>query len=296
MKQHRSSDACYYLVNTLVRTQLVGLLRGMTVMVPGRDWSWIRRLIASIPEGRAASRQRKQPRLRHSLELLELGLRLTQRAETATTRKPLRRAILFRNGTMIALLALRPIRRKNAVALVIGRHITRTGDGWRLTLPAAEVKNREAYDHRVPAEVGALLDRYVAVHRPVLLAAGSGRARSESTPYLWVTQFGTRPTPAGFAQIICNETAKAFGKPVPPHFFRDSAMTSWAMDLPKQVLGGKHLLGNRSFAVVESAYNMAGSSDAAAKLQQTIAALRQDTNGRRRALRLRQIRQQKRHP
>ncbi|MFN0192001.1 MAG: hypothetical protein ACKVP5_08475 [Aestuariivirga sp.] len=279
-----------------VRTQLVGFFRGMTVMVPDRDWSWIRRLIASIPEGRAASRQRKQPRLRHSLELLELGVQLTQRAETATTLIPLRRAILFRNGTMIALLALRPIRRKNAVALVIGRHITWTAEGWRLILPAAEVKNREAYDHRVPAEVGALLDRYVAVHRPILLAAGNGRMGSGSAPYLWVTQYGTLPTPEGFAQIISNETAKAFGKPVPPHFFRDSAMTSWAMDLPKQVCGGKHLLGNRSFAVVESAYNMAGSSDAATKLQQTIAALRKDTNGRRKAPRLTQIRHQKRHP
>jgi hypothetical protein len=279
-----------------VRTQLVGLLRGMAVMVRDRDWSWIRRLIASIPDGRAASRQRKQPRLRHSLELLDLGVQLTRRAEKATMGNPLRCAILFRNGTMIALLALRPIRRKNATALVIGRQITRTAEGWRITLPAAEVKNHEAYDQWVPGEVGALLDRYVAVHRPILLAAGNGRARSESVSDLWITQFGTRPTPAGFAQIVCNETAKAFGKPVPPHFFRDCAMTSWAMDLPKQVLGSKHLLGNRSFAVVESAYNMAGSSDAAAKLQETIAALRQDTNGRHPALRLRRIRHRKRHP
>jgi len=56
--------------NATVCTQLVGLLRGMAVMVRNRDWSWIRRLIASIPDVRAASRQRKQPRLRHSLELL----------------------------------------------------------------------------------------------------------------------------------------------------------------------------------------------------------------------------------
>jgi hypothetical protein len=277
-------------LDATVRTQLVGLFRGMAVIFRDRDCSWIRRLIASIPDGRAASRQRKQPRLRHSLELLELGQQLTQQAEKATTGKPLRRAILFRNGTMIALLALRPIRRKNASALVIGRHIVRIDDRWRLTLPAAEVKNREAYDQWVPAEVGALLDRYIGIYRPVLLASGNERAQSDLTPHLWVTQFGTRPTAAGFAQIVCNETAKAFGKSVPPHFFRDSAMTSWAMDLPKQVLGSKHLLGNRSFAVVESAYNMAGSSDAAGKLQQTITALRQDTKRQRPALQLRRMR------
>jgi hypothetical protein len=143
--------------------------------------------------------------------------------------------------------------------------------------------------------VGALLDRYVAIYRPILLAAGKAQASSDSsTSRLWITQFGTPPTPEGFAQIICIETEKAFGKPVPPHFFRDSAMTSWAMDLPKQIRAGKHLLGNRSFAVVESAYNMAGSNDAAAKLQQAIKALQQDVGRRSPSPHLPQLRVQKR--
>src|SRR5262245_28845313 len=125
----------------------------MAVMYLHRDWSFVRRLLASIPEGRAESRQRKQPRLRHSLELLELGMRLAEKAAADTTGKPLRRATMFRNGTIIALLALRPIRRKNAAGLVIGRHITRSADGWRLVLAAAEVKNREPYSTQIPAEV-----------------------------------------------------------------------------------------------------------------------------------------------
>ena len=153
----------------------------------------------------------------------------------------------------------------------------RNANGWRLALAAAEVKNREPYGAEVPAEVGAILDRYVAIYRPILLAASKARPAASATSRLWITQFGTPPTPEGFAQIICIETAKAFGKPIPPHFFRDCAMTSWALDLPKHVRGGKHLLGNRSFSVVQSAYNMAGSNDAAAKLQQTITTLRQDT-------------------
>lgn len=277
-----------------VRTQLVGLVRGMAVMYPQRDWSWMRRLLASIPEGRAESRQRKQPRLRHSLELLELGLSLAQQADAAIGHKPMRRATKFRNGTIIALLALRPIRRKNAAGLIIGRHIARRADGWRLDLAAAEVKNRETYSTQIPAEVSALLDRYLAVYRPILLAAGKSQPSSSAMSRLWITQFGTPPTPEGFAQIICIETAKAFGKPVPPHFFRDSAMTSWAMDLPKQIRGGKHLLGNRSFSVVESAYNMAGSNDAAAKLQQTIKDLRQDIGRRTPQGHLRELRIQKR--
>jgi hypothetical protein len=73
---------------------------------------------------------------------------------------------------------------------------------------------------------------------------------------------------------VCARTKDAFGKSVPPHFFRDSAMTTWAIDLPKQVRGGIHVLGNRSFAVAEGAYNMARSSVAAAKLQGALASVR----------------------
>jgi hypothetical protein len=51
-------------------------------------------------------------------------------------------------------------------------------------------------------------------------------------------------------------------------------MTTWAIDLPTQVRGGIHVLGNRSFAVAEAAYNMAGSSVAAAKLQGALASVR----------------------
>ena len=260
-----------------VRSRLEGLRRGLAVMFPERDWSWIRRIIASIPDGRAASRQRKQPRIRHSHELFDLGVRLTQRAETRTDWRPTKRAVLFRDGLIIAFLALRPIRRKNVAALVIGVHVLKTAAGWRLSLPAAEVKNRQAYDANIPAEIGVLLDRYLAVHRPILLAA-RGQPRPAATPYLWISWAGQPLAPDTIAQQVCARTAKAFGKSVPPHLFRDCAMTTWALDLSKQVRAGIHVLGNRSFAVAESAYNMAGSNIAAKKLQDALATVRQASN------------------
>jgi hypothetical protein len=256
-----------------VRSRLVGLVRGMAVLFPDRDWSWIRRIIASIPDGRAASRQRKQPRIRHSLELFELGVRLTLQAEQETTRRPIDRAGLFRDGLIIALLALRPIRRKNVVALVIGVHVLRSEGGWRLFLPAEEVKNREEYDKSIPAEVGKLLDRYLQVYRPTLVAIGV-QAGEPPHSRLWLNDRGAPFRPDAFSMQVCARTKDAFGKSVPPHFFRDSAMTTWAIDLPTQVRGGIHVLGNRSFAVAEAAYNMAGSSVAAAKLQGALASVR----------------------
>jgi integrase/recombinase XerD len=256
-----------------VRSRLVGLTRGLAVLFPERDWSWIRRIITSIPDGRAASRQRKQPRIRHSLELFDLGLRLTMQAESETAQCPIKRAVMFRDGLIIAFLAVRPIRRKNAAALVIGVHVVKTGAGWRVFLPAAEVKNRVEYDADIPAEIGNLFDRYLSVYRPILLAA-HGQPIEPPIPYLWISWAGKPLSPDAIAQQVCARTTKAFGKSVPPHFFRDCAMTTWAIDLPTKVRGGVHVLGNRSFAVAEGAYNMAGSSVAAVKLQRALASVR----------------------
>lgn len=255
-----------------VRSRLVGLVRGLAVLYPHREWSWIRRIIANIPDGQAESRQRKQPRVRHSHELFELDVKLTQRAEAETARRPIDRAVLFRDGLIIALLAVRPIRRKNLAALLIGFHLTKTATGWRLFLPAAEVKNREEYDKVIPPEVGLLLDRYLAVYQPILLAAGSRHAVADA--HVWISSTGKPMAPDRIWQQVSARTRREFGRSVPPHFFRDSAMTTWALDLPKQVRGGIHVLGNRSFSVAQSAYNMAGSNIAAVKLQGVVASIR----------------------
>jgi hypothetical protein len=58
---------------TTVESLLVGLLRGMQVLWPRRDWSCIKDAIATLPDGRPDSRRRKQARVRHAAELLELG-------------------------------------------------------------------------------------------------------------------------------------------------------------------------------------------------------------------------------
>ncbi len=265
----RRSEIC----DVSVRSNLVGLVRGMAVLYPERDWSWIRRIIAAIPDGQAASRQRKQPRLRHSLELFELGISLTQQAESDLTRRPIDRAVKFRDGAIIALLALRPIRRKNLAGLLIGVHVTKTAMGWRILLPATEVKNRQEYDQDIPVDIGKLLDRYLAVYRPILLAADCQRAGTPD-PYLWISSKGMPMHPNIIWKQVCRHTAGAFGKPVPPHMFRDCAMSTWALDLPTKVRGGIHVLGNRSFAVAQSAYNMAGSNTAAVKLQEALTTLR----------------------
>ena len=51
-------------------------------------------------------------------------------------------------------------------------------------------------------------------------------------------------------------------------------MSTVAMEMPEQVRAGMHVLGNRSFAVTEAAYNMATGSHAAGKLHSVIDEIR----------------------
>jgi hypothetical protein len=62
--------------------------------------------------------------------LVEAGLTLILEAEADINGPRLRRAHLVRNGLMVALLALCPIRLKNFAALEMGRSFLRVEGGW----------------------------------------------------------------------------------------------------------------------------------------------------------------------
>ena len=84
--------------------------------------------------GKREAPRDKRSRLVGSNELYGLGLSLMAQAATKST--PRLAAMAFRDGLMIALLALRPLRRGNFINLTIGEYLVRTGAGWTIILPA----------------------------------------------------------------------------------------------------------------------------------------------------------------
>src|ERR1700720_3562291 len=70
--------------------------------------------------------------------LVEAGLTLIHEAEHSRNMTKLARACQVRNGLMVALLALCPIRRKNFAALEIGRSFVKTRGKWWIVLSASE--------------------------------------------------------------------------------------------------------------------------------------------------------------
>ena len=63
------------------------------------------------------------------------------------------RAFEYRDGLIIALLALIPMRSRTLVALRIGKQLVKTGDLWALDIPAKDTKTRRALDYPISEEL-----------------------------------------------------------------------------------------------------------------------------------------------
>jgi len=70
-------------------------------------------------------------------------------------------ALGYRDGLMIALLALIPLRRRTLAALRIGRQLVRSGDHWALDIPARDIKTKRPLEYPISAELSGRIDVYL---------------------------------------------------------------------------------------------------------------------------------------
>ena len=88
--------------------------------------------------------------------LYKLGIDLMDKASASAADfdKPSKaQAFQYRDGLIIALLALIPLRRRTLAALRIGRHLVKVGENWALDIPAEDTKTRRALDYPVSPEL-----------------------------------------------------------------------------------------------------------------------------------------------
>ena len=200
-------------------------------------------------------------------------------ADDPASGPPAERAAAYRDGLMIALLAQRPMRARNLTSILCGRHLVRRGTEWWLVFSAGEVKTGrktgQGLEFPFPADLVPGLQRYLDIHRPVLLARGERRAMSVAA--LWVSRHGSQMGTAAIRHQVCQRTTAAFGKPLSPHLFRDAVATGLAISAPAQMDLVQKLLGHATRATSERHYNLAGSLEAGRRYERTIAALRQST-------------------
>lgn len=252
-----------------VRSYVTNLLTAAEAMAPGRAFADLRNATRSL--WRWAKPADKRARLIPADELSAFGLDLMVEADRQKLgRRP---ASLHQDGLMIALLAARPLRRRNLASIELGRHLERQGEDYWLSFPAQEMKNRRALEFTLPRNLVAPLESHLGVYRPLLLKE-RGRWRREGGGALWISAHGG---PLGAKQVherIVARTQARFGHPVNPHMFRDAAATSIAIEDPAHVGLVASILGHANPQTAERFYNQAGSLEAGRCLQAVIQSFR----------------------
>jgi integrase len=245
------------------------LVMAAAALFPLRDWSWLRAMRAAV-QRRSTPSRRKAGRIVSPAVLLELGNTMMQESQASTASDPLPAARLYRDGLIIALLALIPLRRSNLVALEIGRQLTRSSGGWSIAIPGEESKNHRPLVFTLPDALAAALDTYLAVHRPVLLA----QRRGGSTAGLWLGTTGRPLSAIRVWRIVTGHTRQRLGVAINPHLFRDCAATLLGDVDPANVLLAAPLLGHSDFRTTEDHYIQAQTRSAFRAHHDLLAAMR----------------------
>ena len=240
------------------------------VLGRGRNWTFIGRIAARV-RAKGAPTSAKRSRLVSSHQLFAVGLQLMEGAITKAS--PLTDAVAFRDGLMIALLALRSLRLRNLTDLTFGRDLLRTGAGWTIMLPPSATKTHASLEYTWPETLNSALETYLSNHRPVLVAR-RGRWHGPPGERLWVSADGSPLTQGAVFGRITKWTRSAFGHAVSPHLFRRAAATTLAIHDPAHVRTAAPLLGHRTFSTTERYYVQAQSLEAHRAYSSQIAALR----------------------
>jgi len=254
-----------------ILSRLQELYEAATVMDPHRDWTWIRRIASRVRATSKPARD-KRSKMVSSADLFKLGLELMDRANSAST--PRLGAIMFRDGLMIAVASLRPLRLKNLAAIGLKRHLARQGERrWKLIFPSEELKNGDALEMPWPDMLVGHLNTWLNQWRPILSGLRSRWVR-EIGDALWVSSHGSPMTMQGIYGRFVAQTKTAFGHAVNPHLFRDIAATTLADFDPEHVRIAAPLLGHRDFRTTERYYLHANMMKATRRYQQELLRLR----------------------
>ena len=234
-------------------------------------------LLHTVAEVKADAKPRpKVRRMADQRSLSALGEALIEHGAKRVNEGHMPSATAVRDGCVILFLVECPIRRTNLEALQLGRSLLRDDLGYHVAFGPDDMKNHQPFEAGLPVELGAHLDFYVDVARPVLLAR-SGKA---DEGWLWLGAGGEHMLGKSLSRHIRELTAKHLGRPMSAHLFRNSVVTTIAVRHSAQIGIAGHVLGHARHATSEKHYNQAGSSAAVRRNQELLKRERGSNSGR----------------
>jgi integrase/recombinase XerD len=207
-------------------------------------------------------------------ELWELGLEMMQEAESNVALSVKHRAILYRDGLLIAFLALCPLRRRNAVALRDDEHLEVLSGSTALTIPAEQYKSRKEFNATLPQVLMERIRTYWNDFRPAL----AWRPDTDKAA-LWVTMRGTVMAADTMSdrieRILWERKERRFSS----HMFRHSAATFIADISPKLALLAVGVLGHSSYQTAHDHYIRSQQTRAVTQYQDEVLAIIEGAGG-----------------
>lgn len=243
------------------------------LLSPTSDWNWLQALKSRLlADAQPADRF---PVLVPPWLTLELGIELMDTAPTLPSADHKRRDIQYRDGLLVALLSVWPIRRRSIAALTL-RHIEVTADGMNILLDGADTKSKRPEEFSVPAAFVPYFVHYLAEVHPRLQSGSSAHDG------LWGSYRGGPLSAGRIYDVVRARIRGKFGKAMGLHDFRRAAATFLAIAAPEQVGLTSGILQHASPEISERHYNLARSVQAgtryAAHLADSRRKLRQFAN------------------
>ena len=242
------------------------LLEVLRVIDPAGDHELVRKA-CKITRHQTGSNRDNRDRLVAPSELYFAGIARMER-NLAPAKGNKAAAIRYGDGLMMAMLAAKPVRRKNLLGTHVGEHLTKAASGnyeWRFA--ALETITKQAVLADLPASLTPYLDYWLDTARPVLL----GHRQSNS---LWITTLATSMAIDTAYGRFCRATAQELGKRINPHLVRDIVATGIALSLPESVRITPMVLGHRNDQTSRRHYKLAGALSASARYVDRLEELR----------------------
>lgn len=254
--------------SSTLANRLRELLDAGLTFAPDNDWGWLRNATERAKTAIVPARN-KASRIVGADSLLDLGFRLM--AESASAGAPVRQSTMFRDGLLIAFLALCPLRGKNLAAMQIGTHLVKAPNGksWLVEFKASETKAKRPIRLAWPGVLNGALEEWLEIHRP-RLALHIGRWHAEAGQALWLSHDGSPLTQGSIYFAITKRTRKAFGHSVNPHLFRDCAATTLGIVDPAHIHAAAPLLGHANLATTQAYYQQAEMYHAVGRYQDSV--------------------------
>jgi integrase/recombinase XerD len=239
--------------STSVAIVVDNLCKAARLISPRSDWTWLHSLKSRLMF-RARPKDRFD-RLIPPCRTLDLGMELMDEALKLPITHHKQREIQYRDGLLLALLSLWPIRRRSIAALTISRHLEFDDAGVNILLHPSDTKAKRAESFRVPEPILPYLRQYLEAIRPRLL----GRRNHDG---LWASFRGQPLSGGQIYQIARSRTVQKFGKAMGLHDFRRAASTFVAMDAPEKIGLIPGILQHASPDVSDQHYNLSRSVEA----------------------------------